>query len=204
MNKKSKENSVIISGYGGQGVLLAGILLSNCAMRMKKFVTWLPSYGAQMRGGTANCTVVISGDEISCPVQKNPDVVIALNSQSVEKFENEIKPDGMIFINESEDKIAKNRKDIKYFSIPANILAKKIGEIKCANLVMLGAFLELTKMLPIASLQDEIVSRAKGANAKFGEINQRAVKMGAEFVSKMVEKTGNFFPEKTAVAVSVN
>lgn len=204
IKKENNENSIIISGFGGQGVLLAGIMLSKCAMNMKKFVTWLPSYGAQMRGGTANCTVVISDDEVSSPVQKKPDFVIALNSQSVERFENDIKPDGVIFVNTNEEHIVKKRTDIKYFSIPANVIAKKIGEIKCANLVMLGAFLQLTNLLPIKSLQKAIVDNAKGANAKFAEINHKAVILGAEFVSKMIEKTGNFFPEKTSVVVSVN
>ncbi len=194
------ENSVIISGYGGQGALFAGILLSKCVMCMKKFVTWLPSYGAQMRGGVANCTVVMSENEISSPVKKNPDYLIALNSQSVEHFENDISEDGMIFVNSPEEGFVEKRKDVKYFLIPANFLARKIGEIKCANLVMLGAFLQVIKPTAIKCLVkiiDASKVSAKGANAKLVRMNRRAIVIGASFANKVLKKTGNLriFPE---------
>ncbi len=203
MVKEKDENSVVISGHGGQGVLFAGVLLAKCVMQMKKFVTWLPSYGAQMRGGTANCTVVISKEEIASPIKKNPDYVIALNSQSVEKFECDVKSKGVIFVNSPDEKIMAKRRDIKYFIVPANLLAKKIGEIKCANLVMLGAFLQVTKPVAIKKLIKVIragARTAKGAKAKFIRLNGRAVALGASFANKMLKKTGSLFPEKTAIA----
>lgn len=184
--RKSK-NSVIISGYGGQGILLAGIMLSKAAMQIGKFVTWLPSYGAQMRGGTANCAVVVSDDEISSPMVNNPDFVIALNPQSVEKFENEIKEGGTIFVN-SDIKIKKRRKDINYFLIPANKIAKKIGEIRCANLVMLGAFLQKTNLINLKVLEDVIMSAAKSVNKKIVMFNKTAIDLGADFIKSLKEE----------------
>lgn len=197
MKKNKKENSLIISGYGGQGVLLAGILLSNAAMKLGKFVTWLPSYGAQMRGGTANCTVVISEDEISSPLENNPEFVIALNSQSVEKFESEIKGGGAIFINTTEENIVKKRKDINYFLIPANKIAKKLGEIKCANMVMLGAFLEKTNLVNFKSFEAAIMETAKGINSKFTTFNKTAINLGSEFMKNLGETISETISEKT-------
>jgi len=190
---RKAENSVVISGYGGQGVLFAGVLLSKCVMRMKKFVTWLPSYGAQMRGGTANCTVVFSENEISSPVKKNPDYVIALNSQSVEHFEGSVSKDGIIFVNSPEEKINEKRSDIKYFTVPANFLARKIGEIKCANLVILGAFLQVVKPVAVKCLikiLDISKASAKGASVKLIRLNRRAVTIGASFANRMLKKRG--------------
>lgn len=204
MEKREKtENSVVISGYGGQGALFAGILLSKCVMQMKKFVTWLPSYGAQMRGGTANCTVVLSENEISSPVKKNPDYLIALNSQSVEHFEGAIVKDGMIFINSPDEKFVEKRKDVEYFLVPANSLARRVGETKCANLVMLGAFLQVIKPAAVKCLIkviDASKASAKGASMKFVRLNRRAVVLGASFANKMLKKTGNLkiFPENLA------
>ena len=198
--RKKAENSVVISGYGGQGALFAGVLLAECLMRMKKFVTWLPSYGAQMRGGVANCTVVISEDEISSPVQKNPDYLIALNSQSIEHFENDVIKDGLIFVNSPDKEFVKKREDVGYFVVPANFLAKKIGEIKCANLVMLGAFLQVFKPAAIKCLIrviDTSKASVKGASVKFIRINRRAIALGASFANKMLKKNGEFknFPD---------
>lgn len=177
-----KEASIIISGYGGQGVLFIGMAISNCAMGEDKYVTWMPSYGAEMRGGTANCTVVIANEEVASPYQTNPDYVIALNAQSVEKFEMKIKSGGTMIVNSSLYKGHEKRTDINYVYIPANEIAAKIGEIKCANVVMLSAFIEKTKIVKIESLKKVIRNVISASKAKLLEINELAIQKGAEYI----------------------
>lgn len=177
-----KESSLIISGYGGQGVLFIGMAISNCAMDEDKYVTWMPSYGAEMRGGTANCTIVIANEEVASPYQTNPDYVIALNSQSVEKFEMKIKTGGTLIINSSLYKGKERRADINYVYIPANEIATKIGEIKCANMVMLSAFIEKTKIVKLETLKQVIRKVISTSKAKLLEINELAIQKGAEYI----------------------
>ncbi len=177
-----KESSLIISGYGGQGVLFIGMAISNCAMDEDKYVTWMPSYGAEMRGGTANCTIVIANEEVASPYQTNPDYVIALNSQSVEKFEMKIKTGGTLIINSSLYKGKERRTDINYVYIPANEIATKIGEIKCANMVMLSAFIEKTKIVKLETLKQVIRKVISTSKAKLLEINELAIQKGAEYI----------------------
>ena len=180
-----KESSLIISGFGGQGVLFIGMAISNCAMDEDKYVTWLPSYGAEMRGGTANCTVVIANEEVASPYQRIPDYVIALNSQSVEKFEMTIKPGGTLIVNSSLYKGKERRSDINYLYIPANEIAAKIGEIKCANVVMLSAFTKIVKLESLNAVVRKLISSSK---AKLLEINELAIQKGAEYVRVAVCK----------------
>ena len=183
-----KESSLIISGFGGQGVLFIGMAISNCAMDEDKYVTWLPSYGAEMRGGTANCTVVIASEEVASPYQRVPDYVIALNSQSVEKFEMVIKPGGTLIVNSSLYKGKERRSDINYLYIPANEIADKIGEVKCANVVMLSAFIEKTKIVKLDSLKSVVRKLISSSKAKLLELNEAAIQKGAEYVRVVVCK----------------
>lgn len=181
------ESSLIISGYGGQGVLFIGMAISNCAMEEDKYVTWLPSYGAEMRGGTANCTVVISTDEeVASPYQQTPNYVIALNAQSVEKFEMKVKSGGTIIVNSSLYKGKEKRTDINYVYIPANEIATKIGEIKCANVVMLSAFIAKTKIVKLESLKKVIKSVISASKIKLLEINEQAISKGAEYIKALI------------------
>lgn len=169
------EYSIIFSGFGGQGILFAATLLAKCAMFENKAVSWLPSYGAEMRGGTANCTVVISDREIASPYQKNPNYVIAFNEQSFNKFEKFIKPSGMMLFNSSSKNILQKRSDIKYSFIDANHLANVIGEIKCLNIIMLADFINKTDIVKIDTLK-QIISSVEGLSAqKFIDINIKAI-----------------------------
>jgi 2-oxoglutarate ferredoxin oxidoreductase subunit gamma len=178
----SNEISLIVSGYGGQGILYAGVLIAKCAMMAKKHVTWLPSYGAEMRGGTANCTIVAGDDEISSPYQQNPNYVIALNAQSFEKFEEYIKPGGMMIVNSSLFKGRERRRDITYIYIPANEIAQKLGDIKCANVVILSAFLEKTKILSTSCLKGILKSVTPASKVAFLALNQKAAVVGAKYI----------------------
>src|SRR3989339_97153 len=127
--------NVIIAGFGGQGVLMGGNILVHAAMYEGKYVTWMPSYGVEMRGGTANCTVVISEEEIGAPVVGHPQNVIALNLPSKDKFESLVKPGGLMIINSSLIEAKVMRDDINALYIPLNKMADELGEPRALNMI---------------------------------------------------------------------
>jgi 2-oxoglutarate ferredoxin oxidoreductase subunit gamma len=135
---------VMMAGFGGQGVLLAGKLLAYAAMIEGKQVTWFPSYGAEIRGGTANCTVIISTDEIGSPVVQNPSTMIIFNTASFKKFEKRIKPGGHLFLNTSLVHEQPTRSDLLRIDVAANDIADDLGDSRISNMVMLGAFIQKT------------------------------------------------------------
>ncbi|HOF25781.1 MAG TPA: 2-oxoacid:acceptor oxidoreductase family protein, partial [Anaerolineaceae bacterium] len=147
------QTEVIISGFGGQGALYAGQVLAYAAMDEGKQVTWIPSYGPEMRGGTANCTVVVSDEEIGSPTVKHPKAVLALNLPSLDKYENMIAPGGCLVVNESMVNRKPERTDIRVVLLPANEIAREIGNERATNMVMLGALLANMDILPIEALE---------------------------------------------------
>lgn len=134
-----KEYSLIISGFGGQGVLSAGKLVATAGLLEEKEVSWLPSYGPEMRGGTANCSVVISDESIGSPLINSCDALIALNLPSLEKFESAVKPNGLIIIDSSLVHAEPKRKDVQFVSIPASDIASDMKNMTFAGIVLLGA-----------------------------------------------------------------
>ena len=132
-------SDIICAGFGGQGVLTAGLILASTGLDADKNVTWIPSYGSEMRGGTANCHVKIDDDEIPSPYIKNPDIVIAMNEPSINKFEESIKPGGILIVNSSMVDEREYRSDITVLKVPANELVKKVGEPRAVNVLMLGS-----------------------------------------------------------------
>jgi 2-oxoglutarate ferredoxin oxidoreductase subunit gamma len=147
--EKTMQIEIIISGFGGQGVLFAGQLLAYCALDNDKQVTWFPSYGPEMRGGTAHCTVIISDEEIGSPVIKNPSVAIVMNLPSLDKYEMEVKEGGILIVNSSLVDRSPQRTDIDVLEIPANEIAEEIGDRRLVNLVLIGVLLQ---RLPIFSI----------------------------------------------------
>ncbi|MGL5718078.1 MAG: 2-oxoacid:acceptor oxidoreductase family protein [Paraclostridium sp.] len=137
---------MIFSGFGGQGVLTAGLIAANIGMLNDKNVTWIPSYGSEMRGGTANCNVKISDDEISSPFVNKIDVLVAMNQPSVVKFENLMKSGGIIIANSSIIKNYKFREDLKIYEVPATNIAEECENTRGANIVMLGALAKATEL----------------------------------------------------------
>ncbi len=135
------QTEIIIAGFGGQGVLFAGQVLAYAAMDSGKEVTWFPSYGPEMRGGTANCTVVIADEEIGSPLVKHPPFAIALNLPSFDKYEREMQPGGALVVNQSMVDRAAERTDIHTIMIPANDIAEQIGNKKLINMVTVGALM---------------------------------------------------------------
>ena len=164
---------IIFAGFGGQGVILAGKILALAGMSEDKYVSHIPSYGAEMRGGTANCSVIVSDDEVASPVIEKPDVVVALNKPSMTKFEPMIKEGGLLIYNSSLIDSKPSRKDIKSIALPANELAEKCNNARGANMVVLGCLAKvipgmISGVKPFEYALDEAIS---ARNKKFNPIN---------------------------------
>ena len=167
----------IIAGFGGQGILSAGLNLTQAAMLEGKYVTYLPSYGAEVRGGTANCTVAISDEEIASPVASSPEFVIAMNLPSLVRFQNHVESGGSLFINSSLIEMEITRSDIDIVSVPANNIAEKLGSPKSANMVMLGAFTKKSNLVSLSSVIEGLKSILK-TKQKLIAINEKALTAG--------------------------
>ena len=177
------QQEVIIAGFGGQGVLFAGQLLSYTAMDEGKEVTWFPSYGPEMRGGTANCTVVISDEEIGSPLVKNPTAVMAMNLPSLEKFEPLVKKGGVLVVNASMVNREVTRKDIKVVSLPANDIAEKMGSSRSVNMIMLGAMLANMDLLSLEAIDRALDAHLPERHKRFLAGNKAALRKGAEYLA---------------------
>lgn len=184
------ESSIVIAGFGGQGALFAGQLLAYAAMQQEKEVTWLPSYGPEMRGGTANCTVVIGDEPIASPLVRQPDCVIALNLPSADKYEPRVKPGGLFLVNSSLVIRPLTRQDVTVILIPANELAEKAGDLRVANLVMLGALIALSGVLPLRAVDAALVTWLPERHRALLETNRRALHEGATHVMTLAPSNG--------------
>ncbi len=168
-------NKMFFAGSGGQGALAIGQLIAKAAMEEGSEVTYLPSYGPEMRGGTANATVVISDRPISCPLINECDVLVVMNLPSLTRFEPMVKPGGMLFMNSSLIPEKAQRSDIRVFEIPAGEEAQKLGVDRAANMVMLGAILRETGVVKPETVYAELEHMFTGRKEKFLEPNRRAV-----------------------------
>jgi len=175
------QTEVIISGFGGQGILFAGQLLSYAAMDQGKEVTWIPSYGPEMRGGTANCTVVIADEEIGSPFVQFPQAALVMNLPSLDKYEPLIQPGGVMVINESMVNRAPTRTDIKVVSIPANEIAEELGDRRMMNMVMLGGLLANLPVIKLEDMEKSLQAHMPAKLAKMLQANYKALRRGAEF-----------------------
>lgn len=173
-----------ISGFGGQGVVSAGILLAQAGLAESKNVSWFPSYGAEMRGGTANCSVVISGRGVASPIVTHPDTVIVMNEPSLAKFEPLVKKGGTLIINSSLVHTKPKRQDINVICVECNKIADELGNTKVANLVALGAFAKVTKAVTTEAIAKSMPKVFKRANAKMLSLNEKALAKGAESVGE--------------------
>ena len=179
-----------IAGFGGQGILFLGQLLSVSAMNSGYYTTWLPSYGPEMRGGTAHCEVNISNKRIGSPLVSETDVLITMNLPSLDKFENDVRKNGMIMVNSSLINRQVQRKDVEALYIPATEIADEIGNTKAANIVMLGAYIGYSNLLDPESVL--YTTRASVKKKEFIEINEKALKRGIDYVKSMI-------PEKDSI-----
>jgi 2-oxoglutarate ferredoxin oxidoreductase subunit gamma len=178
------QNEIVIAGFGGQGVLFAGQVLAYAAMDNGKEVTWIPSYGPEMRGGTANCTVIISDEEIGSPLVRNPRAVIAMNVPSLDKYEPLVVEDGTLIVNRSLVNRAIQRKDLQSVLIPANEMAESLGDKRMTNIVMIGALLDQLPVLPIEAIENALKNHLPERHKKLLPLNYQALRAGDEFVRK--------------------
>jgi 2-oxoglutarate ferredoxin oxidoreductase subunit gamma len=175
---------IFFAGSGGQGVLSAGKMFSEAVMEEGKQITYFPSYGSAVRGGTSNVTVCVSDSPIACPVviPGKVSVGVYFNLESMDAFEDYVVPGGMLLYNESLVSRAPTRTDIRYFSVPANRIAESIGGIKSVNMVMLGALLALTGICNCETMYGILDELFVGSKKKFAEINRNALKAGMEYM----------------------
>jgi len=168
---------IILAGFGGQGVLLIGKLLAYAGMRAGREVTWMPAYGPEMRGGTCNCTVVLSDAPIGSPITKSPHGLIALNLPSLDKFEDTVRPDGVIVVNTSLINRLPRRTDVHVVSVAANEVAIECGSAKAANMVALGAYLGASGVAEPEQIK-AIIAETFGSKPALVTVNQAALSRG--------------------------
>ncbi len=171
-------NSLMIAGSGGQGILFVGKLLAQAAMLEGKNVTWFPSYGAEVRGGTANCTVVISDGLIGSPVVRDPDFMIVMNEASLERFENRVKKGGLLLYDSSMIKKKPVRPDIEKANIPAGELALSLGVPLAANMVVAGALAHKANVCGLATMKAALEELTPKSRAKTLSANMKAIEEG--------------------------
>jgi 2-oxoglutarate ferredoxin oxidoreductase subunit gamma len=182
------QTEIILSGFGGQGIMFAGQILTYAAMDAGKEVTWIPSYGPEMRGGTANCTVVIADEEIGSPVVKNPDAALVMNLPSLDKYEPMVKPGGVLVINSTMVDRPARRTDISVVAIPCNEIAEELGNARLANMVATGALLASLNVLTLADLETALNNHMPGRHKHLLPKNVEALTRGAEFAQKLLVK----------------
>jgi len=170
------------AGSGGQGVLMMGYLFAVSVMRDGKHVTYLPSYGAEVRGGTANCTVAVSDEDIASPVASSPDFAVVLNKPSMVKYQGMIKSGGLMIINSSLVDSDPTRDDIETVKVPANELALELGSERTLNMIMLGAFVGKTKITTLDSIMNGLNEITKGKKANMMELNRKGLERGSEYI----------------------
>lgn len=171
------QTEIQFAGFGGQGILLSAKLLAYTAMKQEFFVAWVPSYGPEMRGGTAYCTVVISDKRIGSPIIKNPSHLVAMNRPSLEKFAKDVKPGGIIFINGSLIPTRSKRDDITELVVPVNDIAIKAGSVRAANIVALSAFAAKARLVDMELLKQSIKEEF-AAKPKIIPLNMKAFDEG--------------------------
>jgi 2-oxoglutarate ferredoxin oxidoreductase subunit gamma len=178
------QTEIMIAGFGGQGVLFAGQLLAYAAMEAGHEVTWIPSYGPEMRGGNANCTVIIADDEIGSPTVLNPQAALVFNLPSLDKYEPLVVPGGVLIANASLINRDIQRTDLKALMIPANEMAESLGDKRMTNMVMLGAMLEGLPVLSLEALGKTLEDHLPTRHKRLLPMNIQALHLGFEFGQK--------------------
>ena len=169
---------MIIAGFGGQGVLLIGQLIAYAGMLADKEVSWMPSYGPEMRGGSANCAVVVSDEPVASPKVEEADLVIAMNRPSMELFEKALVPGGVLIYNSSLIDVKPTRQDIQVVAVPCNDIANDLGSLRSTNMVMLGAYAGVTGEYSVDTLMGALRHKLGPSKEKFMPANQKAIEAG--------------------------
>jgi 2-oxoglutarate ferredoxin oxidoreductase subunit gamma len=174
----------IFSGFGGQGVLSMGNMVANTAMLEGKYVTYFPSYGVEVRGGTANCTVVVSDEEIASPVASEPDFVVAMNQPSFARFQSILQSGGLICVNSSIVDTSSARHDIEVLAVPTTELAEQIGSVKVANMILLGAFIRASSIISYDFLIKNLAQILGEGKSNLIKLNKQALELGFNFAKE--------------------
>jgi 2-oxoglutarate ferredoxin oxidoreductase subunit gamma len=182
------QTEIIIAGFGGQGVIFAGQVLAYAAMDNDLEVTWIPSYGPEMRGGTANCTIIVSSETIGSPLVLNPMAAIVLNLPSLDKYEPLVQPGGVLVANSSLINRRPDRDDVDVVFIPANEIAESLGNERLTNMVATGAMLAHLPVLPIEAIEKALEDHLPKRHQHLLPVNFRALRMGAEFAQDMTQE----------------
>jgi 2-oxoglutarate ferredoxin oxidoreductase subunit gamma len=181
------QNEVILAGFGGQGIMLIGKMLAYTGMKQGREVSWFPAYGPEMRGGTANCTVVISERPVGSPVIQSPRAVVAMNLPSLDKFEPKLKPGGLLLINSSLINRDARRDDISVLKVPANQIANELKNPRAANMVALGAYVGVSEAVDMEELE-KVVKEIFASKPKVIDSNVAALRKGFELGQSIREK----------------
>ncbi|MFZ5819332.1 MAG: 2-oxoacid:acceptor oxidoreductase family protein [Chloroflexota bacterium] len=181
------QKEILIAGFGGQGVLFAGQVLAYAAMDTGHEVTWIPSYGPEMRGGTANCTVVIADEEIGSPLVHHPPAVIALNLPSFDKYEGLVQPGGVLVVNESMVDRKARREDITVFYVPGNEIAEAAGDRRLLNMVMVGALMSRFDELKLDDVKTALKAHLPAKHQKLIPNNFDAMDRGYAHAKAQLE-----------------
>lgn len=175
-------NEIIIAGFGGQGVMAIGKTLAEAGMQEGKQVSWLPSYGPEMRGGTANCSVVLSDEPIISPLVLSPTELIVMNKPSLLRFEETVVPGGTVFVNSSIIEIRVTREDVRAVYVPCLDIAGELGNAKVSNMVMLGAYIAAMKNVGVDTIREMLTQMFTGPKAALVDLNLTALARGAACV----------------------
>ncbi len=181
-----QDHEIIIAGFGGQGVLFAGMVLAHAALHAGRNVAWIPSYGPEMRGGTAGCTVILSHEEVGSPIVSQPSAAIVMNEPSLAKYGPRVKPGGVLVINRSLARAPFSRADIRILEVPANDIAVEVGTDRAANMVALGALLQATNALPMEVVEQAMAEALGPGKERFVEPNREALRRGARLAEKLL------------------
>ncbi len=172
---------ILIAGFGGQGVLFSGKFLAYKAMMEEHEVSWLPSYGPEMRGGTANCSVIVSDDPVGSPIVTNPDVLIAMNLPSLDKYEDAVVPGGIIIVDSTLIARKVNRTDVKVYYIPATQMASDEGITTLANMIILGQLIRVCDAVTGDNLEASLKKVVSARRADMLELNKKAIELGFNY-----------------------
>lgn len=172
---------LLLAGFGGQGILFAGKFLAYKGLLEGRQLSWLPSYGPEMRGGTANCSVILSDEPVGSPIVSKPDILVAMNLPSLDKYEDAVVPGGMIFVDSTLIERKVKRDDVKVFYIPSTQLANQMGAPTLANMVMTGKLIRESGMVKNEGIEDALRKVVSAKRANLLEVNMNAIKCGMDF-----------------------
>ena len=172
---------ILIAGFGGQGVLFAGKFLAHTGLHEGKQLSWLPSYGPEMRGGTANCSVILSDEPVGSPIVTQPDILVAMNLPSLDKYENDVVSGGVIIVDSSLIERKIKRDDVSAFYIPATSMAKEINAPTLANMIIVGKLIKETQVVSYSGIDASLKSIVSARHQDLLEVNKKAIDCGYNY-----------------------